>query len=208
MSNQDEEKAETSPGGEEKQAQGDERTARETGLPLDWTQMGGDPQQQQPPPIRYPSDVVDIDPEDKETLIVGTSGKKITNMGPDFYKEIHPETTRLILRSHLIRKMEGLQGLQHLELLELYDNQVDALQCLDEGEDGAPGKNLRTLDMSYNVIRDMRPVEACPNLQELCKYFSMELVGYPFLIRWSTQPFLLLCIIQIWPIISSRVWPG
>jgi Leucine-rich repeat (LRR) protein len=28
--------------------------------------------------------------------------------------------------------------------------------------------NLRVLDMSYNAIRDMGAVRACPNLQELC----------------------------------------
>lgn len=88
--------------------------------------------------------------------------------------------------------MEGISQLKHLELLELYDNQIDELRDLDgssggndagglkleeeasnddkkENEnDGLPGKNLRVLDISYNVIRDMGPVSLCPNLQELC----------------------------------------
>ena len=152
---------------EEEEAKTEERTARVEGLPLDWTQLGGDPSAA--PVIRYPSDVIDIDKEETELLVVGTAGRKITHMGKELWKELHPDTTRPILRSHVIRTMEGLQGLQKLELLELYDNQVDALQCLDEGPDGAPGPTLRVLDMSYNVIRDMQPVEVCPNLQELCK---------------------------------------
>ena len=65
--------------------------------------------------------------------------------------------------------MEGLEGMKHLELLELYDNMVDELRNLNDGENGAPGRTLTVLDMSYNVIRDMKPVEFCPNLTELCK---------------------------------------
>jgi Leucine-rich repeat (LRR) protein len=150
---------------EEKQAD-DPRVARVVGLPLDWTQLGD---KDKAPKIRYPSDVTEIDPSEEELIVVGTAGQKITNMGPDLYKELNPELKQLVLRSHVIRKMEGIQGLASLELLELYDNQVDALQCLDEGNDGAPGPTLRVLDMSYNVIRDMQPVQLCPNLQELCK---------------------------------------
>lgn len=64
--------------------------------------------------------------------------------------------------------------MEHLELLELYDNMVDELRELDGGEKdgdgvGLPGRNLRVLDISYNVIRDMGPVSLCPNLQELCE---------------------------------------
>ena len=137
-------------------------------FPVDWTQLGTEPGEA--PPIRYPLDVAEISPNDTELILVGTAGKKITNMGPDLHTILHPRLKQLILRSHMIRKMEGIQGLQSLELLELYDNQVDALQCLDEGENGAPGQTLRVLDMSYNVIRDMKPVCACPNLLELCTY--------------------------------------
>jgi len=132
-------------------------------LPLDWTQLGTVPK------VRYPMDVADINPSDSELILVGTAGQKITHIGPDFYTFLSPDLTQLILRSHLIRKMEGLQGLTKLELLELYDNQVDTLECLDAGENGAPGQTIRVLDISYNVIRDMQPVEVCPNLVELCK---------------------------------------
>ena len=38
-----------------------------------------------------------------------------------------------------------------------------------EDKSGLPGTNLRVLDISYNVIRDMGPVSLCPNLQELCE---------------------------------------
>lgn len=134
-------------------------------LPLDWTQMGG---QQPAPAIRYPADVAEILPEDTEICIVGTAGQKITNMGPDFSSTVNPKLTQLILRSHLIRTMEGIDKFTALELLELYDNQVDALKGLDSGEGGLPGITIRTLDMSYNVIREMKPIALCPNLQELC----------------------------------------
>ncbi|EEC46179.1 predicted protein, partial [Phaeodactylum tricornutum CCAP 1055/1] len=80
---------------------------------------------------------------------------------------MNPNLSQLVLRSQLIRVMEGLEHFVQLDLLELYDNQVEELACLGDGEDGAPGKTLRVLDMSYNVIRDMQPVMFCPNLQEL-----------------------------------------
>jgi hypothetical protein len=136
-------------------------------LPLDWTQLGNN---EGAPAVRYPSDVADLDPSETELIIVGTSGQKITNIGKDFSSTINPDLTQFVLRSHLIRKMEGLERFEKLELLELYDNQVDALDNLDNGNDGAPGKTIVTLDMSYNVIRDMAPVALCPNLRELCKY--------------------------------------
>jgi len=88
------------------------------------------------------------------------------------------------MRSHMISVMEGLEGFVNLELLELYDNQIGALECLSpagttgNGEEGTndddpaaakegPGRTLTTLDMSYNVIRDMAPVAICTNLQKL-----------------------------------------
>eukprot|EP00957_Ditylum_brightwellii_P008912 674357-Ditylum_brightwellii.AAC.1 len=92
-------------------------------------------------------------------------------MGTDLASRCSPNLTHLVLRSHLIHKMEGLRGFEKLELLELYDNMVDSLDDLNEGEDGKPGVTLRVLDMSYNAIRDMGPVQFCPNLQELCKLF-------------------------------------
>jgi len=144
-------------------------------LPLDWTQMGGGGagQPQQAPPVRYPADVAELLPDNEDTAyeicIVGTAGQKITHIGPDFSSTVNPNLKQLILRSHIIRTMEGLEKFAKLELLELYDNQVDALQCLDKGPGGTPGTNLKILDMSYNVIREMKPVSLCPNLQELCK---------------------------------------
>ncbi|GKY99910.1 hypothetical protein MPSEU_000944600 [Mayamaea pseudoterrestris] len=133
-------------------------------LALDWTQLGNSTPA---PAIRYPFDVADFDENETEILIVGTAGQKITHIGSDFYKQVSPQLTSLVLRSHLIKRMEGLEGLAHLNVLELYDNQVQALECLNNGADGAPGRNLRVLDISYNSIRDLAPVEFCPNLQEL-----------------------------------------
>lgn len=55
-----------------------------------------------------------------------------------------------------------------LEVLELYDNQITELRELDGGVGGGVGvTNLKVLDISYNVIRDMGPLTYCPNLQEL-----------------------------------------
>lgn len=129
-------------------------------LPVDWTQLGVETTA---PPVRYPSDVADIDADDDELVIVGTAGQKITVLGDAFSSLLNPALSSLVLRSHLIRKMQGLQGLTKLQVLELYDNQVDALECLEDC-----GPSLRVLDMSYNVIRDMSPVQLCPNLKELC----------------------------------------
>ena len=153
-------------------------------LPLGWTQMG--PEVVEPSPadrVRYPWDVVEDDrrgeesgnnahlafpPPDGELVIVGTAGQKITRMGGDeLVTKCGSGLTRLVLRSHLLRKMDGLGGFTQLELLELYDNQIEALEGLDGGDDGRPGTTLRVLDMSYNVIRDMEPVRLCPNLEEL-----------------------------------------
>ena len=149
------------------------------GLPLDWTQLGvnttsGDDNNNSGdhPPIvlRFPSDVVDIPMEETELCIVGTAGQKITVIGNDFSRTVNTEMTSLILRSHIIRKMEGLQYFTKLDLLELYDNQIDTLGNLNDGVNGSPGATtLRVLDMSYNSIRDMQPVQFCPHLQELCK---------------------------------------
>ena len=141
------------------------------GLALDWTKLGYNHDDEHEIPIRLPSDVMTISnaPEETELCIVGTAGQKITKMGEDLYTYCSPNLTHLILRSHLITKMEGLKGFQNLTLLELYDNSVNALEDLDSGENGAPGRTLNVLDMSYNVIRDMRPVQLCPNLTELCE---------------------------------------
>jgi Leucine-rich repeat (LRR) protein len=142
-------------------------TARVQELPIGWTQMA---EKSPADRLRYPHDVAaELNETDTDIMIVGTAGQKITQMGPDFSTKVNPNITELVMRSHLIKKMEGLEGFTKLELLELYDNQVEELNCLDKGENGAPGQTLRVLDMSYNVIRDMVPVALCPNLQELCK---------------------------------------
>ncbi|KAL7538639.1 hypothetical protein ACHAXR_008710 [Thalassiosira sp. AJA248-18] len=140
-------------------------------LPLDWTRMAecdDDPNQNLANIVRYPWDVMEIDPSETHLAIVGTHGQKITHMGSKLHERVSPNITNLVLRSHLIRTMEGIAGMKQLELLELYDNMVDELKELEgDGEDGLPGRNLRVLDISYNVIRDMGPVSLCPNLQEL-----------------------------------------
>jgi hypothetical protein len=154
-------------------------------LPLGWTQLGVAPGRRENDEnfvapadrIRYPHDVCDdLNTTDDEIVLVGTAGQKITLLGPDFSQTVNPQLQRLVLRSHLLRKMEGLQKFSQLKLLELYDNQIEELACLnnpdktDSGESGGiPGRTLVTLDMSYNMIRDMSPVQFCPVLQELCK---------------------------------------
>jgi len=158
-----------------------QRVVRPPPLPLEWTQQG---QCEEPPamPIRYPWQVVDIVKEEDDLIIVGTAGQKITKMASPtetLYDHCSPHLKQLVLRSHMLTKMQGISKFQELELLELYDNQIEALSELDgkpgdeEGTeshgtgDNNPGKTLTTLDMSYNVIRDMKPVSFCPNLKEL-----------------------------------------
>lgn len=114
-------------------------------IPLDWTRMNKCEEQSPADAIRYPWDVVIIDPNETYCEVVGTAGMKITRMGSDLQSHISPDTTDIVLRSHLIRKMEGIKGLKKLELLELYDNMVDSLSIDELGgdEEGLPGKNLR-----------------------------------------------------------------
>merc|ERR1719253_33859 len=103
-----------------------------------------------------------------EISIIGTVGQKITKMSKDlsnYYSSTKLNT--LIFRSHIITKIEGLQNFKALEVLELYDNAIDSLDGLNDDGCGVPCKTLRILDMSYNVIRDMEPVQFCPNLVEL-----------------------------------------
>ena len=152
-------------------------------LPLDWTKMAECNEEEDISPadaIRYPWDVMELPlpPDQSEThlTIVGTAGQKITRMGGNLCEYVSQNLTHLVLRSHLIRTMEGVSKLKHLELLELYDNMIDEITDLstgelvdngDEEDDGLPAKNLRVLDISYNVIRDMNPISQCLNLQEL-----------------------------------------
>mmetsp|Transcript_13602 Transcript_13602/g.13181 ORF Transcript_13602/g.13181 Transcript_13602/m.13181 type:complete len:440 (-) Transcript_13602:24-1343(-) len=134
-------------------------------LPLDWTQLAATSSAAAVlANVRYPLDVVPAEEfQDEEVYAVGTNGIKITHMGPDLYQHAGPNVTKLIFRSHLIVTMEGLsQGWDQLKLLELYDNQIERLADLDN-----VGPRLTTLDMSYNVIRDMTPVHCCSNLVEL-----------------------------------------
>ena len=115
----------------------DQRVARLGDLPLEWTQMGQSDGPEAPMNvIRYPSEVTDISKDETELMVVGTAGKKITRIGPQFYKEASPDLTQLIFRSHLIRDMEGLEGFTKLEVLELYDNMVEELKNLNNGEGG------------------------------------------------------------------------
>lgn len=136
-------------------------------LPLEWTQMGANNQQQQHEeedlPVRYPHDVMEWTPQDVEVYSVGTAGQKITILGDDFSdpQKTNPELESLVLRSHLLKFMDGLGSLTKLQLLELYDNM---LQALDEDSLKGCGPSLRTLDMSYNAIRDMSPVRFCVTL--------------------------------------------
>eukprot|EP00934_Nitzschia_sp_Nitz4_P000857 Nitzschia sp. Nitz4//scaffold180_size44305//2689//4167//NITZ4_007232-RA/size44305-processed-gene-0.8-mRNA-1//1//CDS//3329539446//857//frame0 len=133
-------------------------------LPLDWTQLANNPDgtPAQPPPMRFPHDVAEISPEDLDICVVGTAGQKITHLNNDFSRQCNPQLETLVLRSHLLTKMTGLDGLTQLRVLEFYDNQIQELASLE-----GPGPNLITLDMSYNSIRDMSPVATCVHLQEL-----------------------------------------
>jgi len=132
-------------------------------LPLDWTKLGmGNNNYLDEMPIRCPHEVAEWSPEDTEVCIVGTAGQKITVIGEDFANPERTnllELTSLVLRSHLIKEMSGLESLPKLETLELYDNMV---QSLDEGSlKGCGRTTLRILDMSYNAIRSMSPVQYC-----------------------------------------------
>ena len=133
-------------------------------LPLDWTKLGGGnhDDDHDEMPVRFPHEVADWAPEDTEVCIVGTAGQKITVLGDDFANPERTnllELTSLILRSHLIKEMPGLDSLEKLETLELYDNMVQSLD--EESLKGCGRTTLRILDMSYNAIRNMSPVQYC-----------------------------------------------
>ena len=59
---------------------------------------------------------MDIDANETFLSSVGTAGQKITRMGRDLQKFVSPNLTELVLRSHLIRTMEGIAGMKHLEV--------------------------------------------------------------------------------------------
>ena len=134
-------------------------------LPLDWTKLGVKADDAMP--LRFPHDVADILPTDVDICIVGTAGQKITQIPKDFSQHCNKELETLVLRSHLISKMQGLEQFTKLQVLELYDNQVQSFGPSLEGPFAA---QLLVLDMSYNSIRDMAPVSHCTNLKELCEY--------------------------------------
>mmetsp|Transcript_10123 Transcript_10123/g.28846 ORF Transcript_10123/g.28846 Transcript_10123/m.28846 type:complete len:440 (+) Transcript_10123:92-1411(+) len=139
-------------------------------LPLDWTKLGkpdddDDDNQHPEMPLRFPHDVTDnlqLTPD--EIVLVGTAGLKITHLGNNLSNTCTDphKLQRLVFRSHMIHKMEGLAAFTNLELLELYDNQIEELADLE-----VFASTLRTLDMSYNVIREISPVSCCENLTEL-----------------------------------------
>jgi protein phosphatase 1 regulatory subunit 7 len=144
-------------------------TVDRSSIPLDWTKFGN--MEEDDWTIRYPRDVVEWTPQDLEVYSVGTAGQKITLLGNDLLDstQTNPDLETLVLRSHLIKSMAGLGSLSKLQLLELYDNIV---QGLDEESLMGCGPSLKTLDMSYNAIRDMSPVRLCctrtgSNLTEL-----------------------------------------
>ena len=134
----------------------------ENPLPLDWTKLSVSASDGAFP-IRYPDDVATWSSDDTEIRIVGTSGQKITVIGENTFSDRRKTNTdelkSLVLRSHLIKDMAGLGSLPKLETLELYDNMV---QSFDEASMKGCGRTaLRVLDMSYNAIRDMTPVQYC-----------------------------------------------
>jgi protein phosphatase 1 regulatory subunit 7 len=131
-------------------------------LPLDWTMMGRNNDDADEIPVRCPHEVAEWSPEDTDVCIVGTAGQKITILGDDFKNPERTnleELTSLVLRSHLIKEMPGLDSLPKLETLELYDNMVQSLD--EESLKGCGPTTLRVLDMSYNAIRSMAPVQYC-----------------------------------------------
>jgi len=131
----------------------------ENPLPLDWTKLSI---KGEAFPVRYPDEVAEWSPEETEICIVGTAGQKITVMGTVFSnpeKTNISELTSLILRSHLIKDMSGLESLPKVETLELYDNMVQSLDVISMK--GCGRTTLRVLDMSYNAIRDMTPIQYC-----------------------------------------------
>lgn len=73
----------------------------------------------------------------------------------------HKFAQTLVLRSCLLKSMEGVESLTGLEKLEIYDNQLQSISSLERLG------NLLVLDISYNGIRDMGSVRVCTKLQKL-----------------------------------------
>lgn len=125
---------------------------------------GADPLTDQSQPgdelkIVLPRDIEDMAEDADEVYVVGTNGRKVTVIAG-----LDPAAATLeevVLRSHLITRMDGLTNLTKLTKLELYDNQIEVL----EGLECLP--LLKVLDISYNLIRSMASVAHCPNLEEI-----------------------------------------
>ena len=57
--------------------------------------------------------------------------------------------------------MTGVENLTTLRKLELYDNQIESISAIDKL------MNLTVLDLSFNAIRSLVPLQCCPLLEEL-----------------------------------------
>jgi hypothetical protein len=97
--------------------------------------------------IVLPRDITEYAFTEDEVYVVGTNGRKVTVIAGLEY--LASTLTTLVLRSHVIGRMEGLRTLVHLTKLELYDNQIEELEEL------GTLRQLVVLDMSYNSIRSM-----------------------------------------------------
>lgn len=87
----------------------------------------------------------------------------------------------LTLQSCLIRKMEGLEGLTSLTRLTLYDNQILSLNV-------PPSLNRLTyLDMSYNLVKSMAALAACPLLEEVSTKAMSNSFAAVFLNECTTE---------------------
>jgi len=110
-------------------------------------------------PVVLPRDIAEFEFSEDEVYVVGTNGRKVTVIAG--LEHLATTLKELVLRSHVISRMEGLHALVHLTKLELYDNTIEELEELEY----LP--QLVILDMSYNSIRSMAPVKHCPLLEEI-----------------------------------------